>query len=229
MKEDRGGAFFPILINVQKFPCLVVGGGGIASRKVKSLLEFNANITVLSPKISSSILEFYKKEKINLIKHTYSKEFLNGFKIVFCATNNRELNQTVHDDCASKGIFINVADNPPLCDFILPATIKRGDLTISISSQGKAPFYTRTMKKKLENFISPVYSDIIGLAGEFRKQLLIKTSMLSESESKAHKSKIKAQMFKNFSSIDWEKNLSQKGKKRSQEYAQKILKEINPL
>ena len=229
MKEDRGGAFFPILINVQKFPCLIVGGGVIASRKVKSLLEYNADITVLSPKISTSIHEFYKKGKIRLIKHAYSKEFLYGFKIVFCATNSRELNQAVHDDCESEGIFINVADNPPLCDFILPANIKRGDLTISISSQGKAPFYTRAMKKKLESIISPVYSDIIGLAGEFRKQLLTRTSMLSDSESKAHKSNIKARMFKKFSAIDWEKNISQNGKKRSQKYAQKMLREINSL
>ena len=229
MKEDRGGAFFPILINVQKFPCLVVGGGEIASRKITSLLEFNANITVLAPKISTRIEEFHRKGKIKVIKHSYSREFLHGFKIVFCATNNHQLNQFVYDDCEKEGIFINVADNPPLCDFILPANIKRGDLTISISSQGKAPFYTRIMKKKLEHFVSPIHAEIIRLAGEFRKQLLTKTSELSDSGSKQNSDKIKAKMFKEFASIDWEKNLSQNGVKSSQNYVKKMLKEINSL
>ena len=229
MKEDRGGAFFPILINVQKYPCLVVGGGVIASRKITSLQEFNANITVLAPNISSRIEELNREGKIKVIKHSYSREFLHGFKIVFCATNNYQLNQSVYDDCVREGIFINVADNPPLCDFILPANIKRGDLTISISSQGKAPFYTRIMKKKLEHIVSPIHSEIIRLAGEFRKQLLTKTSELSDSGSKQNSDKIKAKMFKEFASIDWEKNLSQNGVKSSQHHVKKMLKGINSL
>lgn len=229
MKEDRGGAFFPILINVQKYLCLVVGGGVIASRKITSLLEFNANITVLAPKISARIEELHKKGEIKVIKHSYSRDFLHGFKIVFCATNDHQLNQSVYDDCVREGIFINVADNPPLCDFILPANIKRGDLSISISSQGKAPFYTRTMKKKLERFVSPIHSEIIELAGEFRKQLFTKTSELSDYGSKQNSGKIKAKMFKKFVSVDWEKDISQNGVKSSQQHIKKMLKEINSL
>ena len=83
MKKSMGGVFFPILINVQNFPCLVVGGGNIATRKVESLLEFNANITVISPKLSKSLNYLYKKGKIKLIKNFYAKEFLSEFKIVF--------------------------------------------------------------------------------------------------------------------------------------------------
>jgi precorrin-2 dehydrogenase len=229
MEEDRGGAFFPILINVQKLPCLVVGGGVIACRKVTSLREFNADVTVLSPKISIGIKELYEKGIIKLLKHPYSKEFLQGFKIVFCATNNHQLNNLVYDDCVKEGIFINVADNPLLCDFILPANIKRGDLTISVSSQGKAPFYTKVMKRKLEKFISPLYSEIMGLAAEFRKQLLTKTSQLSDTSPELNKAKIKARMFKKFASIDWEKTLCQNGKKNSRIYFQKMLRDINFL
>jgi precorrin-2 dehydrogenase len=230
MKKSRGLVFFPVLINLQKFPCLVVGGGKIAYRKVLSLLDFNADITVISPQVSKLLKDLSSSGKIKLIKKSYSKEYIKRFKIVFCATNNSQLNKTVYKDCVNSGILINVADNPSLCDFIIPANIKRGDLTVSVSSQGKAPFFTKEMKEKLNALISPIYTDIVHLAGEFRKKLLLNEKSLS--------TKDKTKMFKKFTSINWEKVLTENlpvpkvsmngkagGEKRTQHYIQKILRE----
>ena len=218
-KENIG--FFPILINLKRFPCLVVGGGKVAYRKVLSLLEFYADITVISPKICNALVELYNQHKIKIIKKTYSKEYIRGYKIVFSATDNPEINATVREDCSENGILLNVADNPPLCDFILPANVKRGNLTISVSSQGKAPFYTKEIKKKLDNFISPVHTRIIDLAGEFRDTLL--------SDRKNNSHTVKSRAFKNFLSTDWESILANECNGSAKKYIKDILKGIKDV
>lgn len=219
MKKSVNSNFYPILISLNRFPCLIIGGGKVAFRKVLSLQEFNAKITIISPRICKPLLELAEKDKIKIIKRSYSKEVIKDYKIIFSATDKPEINKIVRNDCTNEGILLNVVDNPELCDFILPANIKRGNLTISVSSQGKAPFYTKEMKKKLEDFISPIYEDIVDLAGEFRKHLL--------TGNKVKSAKAKTKMFKKFTSINWEKILTENGEKSSKYYVQKILRESN--
>ena len=219
MKNSVNSNFYPILINLERFPCLIIGGGKVAYRKVISLQKYNADITILSPKICKPLLGLAEKNRIRIIRRSYSKEFVKGYKVIFSATDNPEVNKMVRSHCTKEGILLNVVDNPALCDFILPANIKRGDLTISVSSQGKAPFYTKEMKQKIEEFISPVYSDIIELAAKFRKQLL--------TSGKVKSAKTKAKMFRKFTSVNWEKILTENGKKSSVYYIEKILGKSN--
>lgn len=219
MIKKSNRLFFPVLVNLNKYRCLVIGGGEVACRKVLSLLEFNANITVLSPRFCKPLVDLSKQNKIKIIPKAYSKEYLKNFGIVFCATDNETINKTVYQDCDKENILINTADNPALCDFILPANIKRGNLTISVSSQGTAPFYTKAIKEKIENLFTPVYTDIIKLAGEFRSQLL--------KNAELRKTKNKAKLFNRFISINWENTLKENGKKSSRFYILKIFKELN--
>ena len=221
MKKSSDSIFFPILLNLQKFPCLIVGGGEVALRKVQSLLLFNAKITVLSPRICKPLKELNKNNKIKIISKSYSKKYLKDYKIVFCATNNRQINKQVHKDCKKENILLNVADIPKLCDFILPANVKRGALTISISSQGKAPFMVKELKKKSEQIFSPAYNNIMELAGDFRKKLM------TDERFKSSKSKTKA--FNKFLTVDWESLLEQDGKKKANKYMRKILKGLKGL
>ena len=220
MKKSEKAGFYPILINLQRFNCLVVGGGKVASRKVVSLLNFNANITVISPRISKPILELARQGKIKIIKKYYSRNIIDNFGVVFCATDNPEINRLVRKDCTDKRILLNVADEPDLCDFIMPANVIRGDLTISISSQGKAPFYTRKMKNKIEKLIDPVHEEILKIAGEFRKKVL---------EDEKLDSKEKARIFKLFASKDWENIIKANGSKSLKKYINDSLKEFNSL
>jgi len=219
MKNNLKSGYFPIFINLNKFHCLIVGGGKVAYRKALSLLDFNANITVISPKFCKPLIELASADKIKIINKSYSKEIIKNFKIVICATNNEEINKTIYRDCVKEDILINVVDAPAMCDFIMPANIKRGDLTISVSSQGKAPFYVKVIKKKLEAVISPKYSEIIQLASQFRNHLLI--------NSKNKSAKTKAKMFRKFTSKNWENILAEKGKKNSYNEVKKILNELN--
>jgi precorrin-2 dehydrogenase len=221
MKKREKSGFYPILINLQKFNCLVVGGGKVAYRKVVSLLEFRADITVISPKICKPLFDLSSRAKIKIIKKVYSKDALDNFGIIFCATDNPEISTAVYNDCKTKGKLLNVADIPSLCDFILPANILRGDLTISVSSQGRAPFYTKEIKRKLEKLIPPAYKDIIEFAADFRKRVLKKI--------KSEPAGIKANIFRKFTTVDWEKSLKEGGKKASQTQLQNILTETKLL
>ena len=215
MKKSENSIFFPILINLQKFPCLIIGGGNVALRKVQSLLLFNAKITVLSPRICKALVELNKKRKIKIISDSYSKKYIKNYKIVFSATNNQKINKKVQQDCNQEWILLNVVDNLPLCDFILPANIIRGALTLSIASQGKAPFFVKELKKKLAIFLSPNYNDIIEIAADFRKELL-SNGKTSDSIKKA---------FEKFSEIDWEFIFERDGKKSAYKQMHKILDE----
>ncbi len=218
MKNSNKARFYPILINLQKFKCIVVGGGRVAHRKVLSLLKFGADITVISPKIIKPILELAEHNYIRIIKKAYSEEYIDGFGVVFSATDNPDINQTVRKDCTSKGILLNVVDDPILCDFILPANVIRGDLTISISSQGNAPFFTKEMKNRIEELISPVYEDIFRMAGRLRKQITLNKNI---------DLKTRARILKEFTSQNWEEILSDNGRKNLQKHLKEFLNEFN--
>jgi precorrin-2 dehydrogenase/sirohydrochlorin ferrochelatase len=218
MNEIKNAVYFPLLLNIRSHSCLVIGGGKVALTKVTSLLNFQIKITVLTPQISTSLLELQRKRKIKVIKKVYSKEHLNNFKIVFCTTDNPKINKMVRNDCTEKNILLNVADIPELCDFILPSIVKRGDLTISVSSQGIAPFYVKEIKNKLNHIFPSYYENVIELAGEFRKLVL--------SNKKYKSPKVKEKAFKNFFMIDWKKVLANEGKKKANEYMYRILKDL---
>ena len=151
------------------------------------------------------------------MNHT-QKEYLKNYKIVFSATNNRKINEQVHKDCKKANILLNVVDVPDLCDFILPAVVKRGDLTISVSSQGRAPFYAKEIKNKIDHIFPNYYDDIVDLAGYFRTNVL--------GNKKFNSPKIKEKAFNKFFMIDWKKVLKNEGKKKANEYMLNMIKEL---
>ena len=218
MKKSKISTFYPVLINLHKFPCLVIGGGQVAFRKVQSLLSYNVKITILSPNICKPLKALIKKNKIKLIPQPYSKEYIESYKIIFSATNKRKINQQVFNDCKTENKLLNVVDVPDLCDFILPAVVQRGDLTISVSSQGRAPFFAKEMKNKIDHIFPSYYEDIIDLAGKFR-------SIIMKNE-KLNLPKIKEKAFIKFFTIDWQKVLKNEGKKKAKVYMKNIIKEL---
>jgi len=216
MNENKNAVYFPLLLNIKNRHCLVIGGGNVAFRKVTSLREFQTRVTVLAPKICTPLLELQRKRKIKVIKKVYAKEYLKNFKVVFCATDNPKINKMVRNDCTEKNILLNVADMPELCDFILPAIVKRGDVTISVSSQGAAPFYAKEIKNKLNHIFPSYYQDIIEIAGEFRKLVF------SNKKYKSHN--LREQAFTEFFMFNWKEVLANQGKKKAREYLHIILK-----
>jgi siroheme synthase-like protein len=167
-------AYFPIYLDMQQRPCLVVGGGVVAERKIASLLEAGANVTVVSPDITDNIARWWKQGSIHLQARRYRAGDTVGFRIVFAATDDADLNDVVFRECRNSGVWINAADDLGRCDFILPSVLRRGELAIAISTGGESPALARTIREELEFYFTGEYDSLVKLASEVRSELRAK-------------------------------------------------------
>ena len=148
---------FPICLLAENRSCLVVGAGKVALRKIRSLLEAKANVTVVAPEIKTEIKELFSKGLINLFEREFKSSDLENKFVVFAATSNKEINRKVLDLCSSKKILCSCVDgNWAESDFVSPATFRESGLTISVSSGGKSCRRSRLVKKNLVKHIEMV-------------------------------------------------------------------------
>ncbi len=169
--------YFPIFLKLHNQPCVVVGGGEIAVRKTRSLLDAGARVTVIAPRIESQLTRWVMEEKIDFISRKFQSADLVGKRLVIAATNDTEANQYVYDTAESNGVLVNVADNPDACRFIVPAIVDRSPLTIAISSGGRAPVLARLLRQKLETLVPSAYGRLAEFAGDLRSR--VKSSLHS--------------------------------------------------
>jgi len=165
--------YYPILLNIQDKKCLVVGGGNVAWRKVCSLKDAGARVTVVSPEFCP---EMEKETGIERIRQKYEEEFLNGVLVVVASTDDEEVNKKIYYDAVKMGILVNVVDRPEFCSFIVPATISRGDLSISISTGGASPALARNIRESLEKQFGDEYGEFAKLLSETRRKVLSEVS-----------------------------------------------------
>ena len=151
--------------------CLVIGAGAVAERKIANLLEVNAAVTVISPDASETILRWSKKQLIQLIARRYQPGDLAGAELVFVATDDGAVNAAVHQEGRMRGVWVNAADDPAHCDFILPSVLRRGDLTVAVSTSGTSPALARTIREELELYFTEEYELLANLAAEVRAEL----------------------------------------------------------
>lgn len=165
----------PIMLDIKEREILVVGGGKIATRKIKSLLLECANVTVMSSEITEEIskLNFEYKNHLKLIKEDYSKAAItDNYMLVIAATNNREVNEEIWNICRNKNILCSVVDNKELSDLTFVSFVRRGDLTIGISTNGKSPSLAVKIKKEIEKNYGPEYEEYIALLGNIRDKII---------------------------------------------------------
>ena len=168
-------ANFPVFIKLNNQPCLVIGGGEVALRKIRMLLKAKANITVVAPELCDELSEMKKADKIIHAQTVFSDQQLIGCKLVIAATNDRALNQQISQLTQERNIPVNVVDDPELCSFIMPSVIERLPVQIAISTGGHSPVLARLLRAKLETLIPSSYGRLAELMGQFRdkaKQLL---------------------------------------------------------
>ncbi|OHB86083.1 MAG: siroheme synthase [Planctomycetes bacterium RIFCSPHIGHO2_02_FULL_40_12] len=157
--------FYPIYLDVKGKRCVIVGGGKVAYRKVCSLKESGADVIVVSPDICSEMADV---EGITLIKTKYEEKFLRGALLVIAATDNEAVNEKVALDAGKRNLIVNVVDHPELCSFIVPSTINRGDLCISISTGGASPAVAKSIREKLEDVFGSEYEEYLNLLTKMR-------------------------------------------------------------
>jgi uroporphyrin-III C-methyltransferase/precorrin-2 dehydrogenase/sirohydrochlorin ferrochelatase len=159
--------FLPIFLNIRQQPCIVVGGGEVAARKVTLLLKAGAKVTVVAPELCGAL----QQAAIQHIPQKFEDGLLDGAKLVIAATNDNAVNRAVHAAATSRDIPINVVDTPALCTFVMPAIIDRAPIIVAISSGGAAPVLARLLRARLESMIPAGYGRLATLAGKFRDQV----------------------------------------------------------
>ncbi|CAH6801659.1 Siroheme synthase / Precorrin-2 oxidase [Vibrio chagasii] len=156
--------YFPMFLDVENKPILVVGGGEVACRKVDSLLRAGANVTLVSPKVAPHLQQLVDENKLHWVQNFYSSQIISKeYLQVWATTDNPSLNHQVYNDAKKLGILVNVVDDLPYCDFITPSMINRGRIQIAISSGGASPVLVRNIREKLET----VLPQNIGLLADF--------------------------------------------------------------
>lgn len=151
--------------------CVVIGGGAVAERKVEGLVAVGANVTVISPTITDRLRVLLKQSVIRHVAREYQTGDRAGYDLIFVATDQSEINTVVSNEARSLRIWVNSADDPEHCDFILPALIQRGDLTVAVSTGGVSPAATRAIREELDEYFSADYARIVEIAGEVRREL----------------------------------------------------------
>lgn len=158
---------YPVFLNITGKLCVVIGGGRVAERKVKSLLSEGAFVRVISPELSEDLALLADEGKIDWRKKTYNFTDVDKAFLVFAATDNREIQRIIANQAHANKQLVNVADDPASCNFHVPATIRRGDLSVAVSTGGVSPAAAALIKNRLEKEFGKEYEtllDIMALA-----------------------------------------------------------------
>ncbi len=165
-------SFCPIHIDLKDRACLVIGGGEVAGRKVKTLLSYRAAVTVLSPELSPELSRMLENEEITYLADTYRPVYLKDKFLVICATGCSEVNRRAAEDCIKRGLPVNTVSDPALCTFFLPALYRNGPLTLTVSTAGKSPALARRLRNELSGSLDGNCAEFAGFLGEARAVVL---------------------------------------------------------
>ncbi len=174
---------YPVMLEVRDRPCLVVGGGGVALRKVEGLVEDGARVTVVAPEVVAPLAAMAERGDIRWERRSYREREAAGFTLAFATTDRREVNAMVSRDAEEAGVWVNAADDPLLCSFHLPARIRRGPLQLAVGSAGEAPFVVRRLRQVLERRFGEEWGEWLQAAARFRSR--VRAADLARSEREA--------------------------------------------
>lgn len=164
--------YYPIFLDLRTHSCLVIGGGTVAERKVESLLRARGPVTVISPTCTARLRSWAKDGAITLYERPYRPGDLQGFSLVFAATNDEVLHAQIAVEAREAGVLLNVVDRPALCSFIVPAVVSQGDLTLAISTGGASPALAKKIRQTLEEHFGPEYALALHLLARVRERVV---------------------------------------------------------
>jgi len=162
---------YPIFINLADKMCLVVGGGKVAQRKIETLLEYKAQVLVVSPGVTDRIKYWAERKHITWKSRLFEPSDLEDVFLVFIATGDSRTNKEIAALCRDRGIMVNAVDDPENCDFYVPAILRRDSLCIAVSTEGKSPLLAAKLRNELENMIPAEYGDWVEILGRLRDEI----------------------------------------------------------
>ena len=164
-------SYFPIFLDIKDKNILVVGGGSIAYQKLQKLLEFTKNITVIAKEVKYDTYILIKDHCLTYFQREYKSGDINNFDIVVVATDDINIQEKIYKESRDKNILINSVDNKDYCDFIFPAFIKKGDLTITFSTNGASPAFSKAIKNYCNSHLPPNIEDFLEKMKKLREEL----------------------------------------------------------
>jgi precorrin-2 dehydrogenase/sirohydrochlorin ferrochelatase len=162
-------AFYPMMADLGGRRCVVVGGGRVAERRIAGLLEAEADIVVVSKDVTERIAGWEAAGRLTVLRRGYATGDLSGAFLVMAATDSPDVNQRVHADAAALGLWINVADRPELCNFIVPAVLRRGRLLAAVSTSGSSPAAASLLRDRIAQTLGEEIEPFLDFAAEYRE------------------------------------------------------------
>ncbi|MGE0025749.1 MAG: bifunctional precorrin-2 dehydrogenase/sirohydrochlorin ferrochelatase [Thermoleophilia bacterium] len=167
-----GKLFYPMFVDLEGRRCLVVGGGPVATEKVEKLLDHGAAVRLVTPEMTPDLEAIAAAGRLReLHRRTYRPEDLEGCFLVIAATNLDAINRMVWQDAEARDMLCNVVDVPPLCNFIVPSIVRRGELALAVSTGGASPVVAKHIRRELEAAYGPEWESLVNLLRELRDDL----------------------------------------------------------
>jgi precorrin-2 dehydrogenase/sirohydrochlorin ferrochelatase len=145
--------YYPINLNIKGKVCIVIGGGKVAERKIRNILLCGGKVKVISPELTEPLAQIVRRRRINYRKDEYHSSILEGAFLAYAATSDRKVNAQVAKDAARLGILVNVCDSARESTFIVPAVLRKGGITISVSTDGVSPAKSVSIRDRLKKLI----------------------------------------------------------------------------
>jgi len=164
-------SYYPVFLDLNGRRCVVIGGGNVALRKVKPLLDSGALVEVISPRLCTGLKQLENDKKINVIGRKFQPGDLTGAFIAIAATANLQTNAAVAAEGLEKSVMVNVVDDPARCDFILPSYCRRGGIILAVSTSGMSPALARKIMSRLEKEFGPAYGTLAAITQKVRARL----------------------------------------------------------
>ena len=163
-------ALFPVYMELAGRLCVIAGGGPVAERKAASLLEYGAAVQVVSPDFTAGLLEMESAGKIKAVRRRFTMEDMEGAFLVIAATPDRRLNEAIGLRAAERAVLADIADNPGMCTFTFPSTVKRGELVVGISTSGGFPAMSKYIGDRLEGLLPENLGNVLETLKGYRNR-----------------------------------------------------------
>lgn len=165
-------ACFPMFMDLTGRECLLVGGGRVALRKIRTLSDFDAHITVISPEVCPELEQYAQErpEQIRVFRRYFAPEDCAGKALVVAATNDRDVNHGVFESCKARNIPVNTIDCREECTFLFPAYVKEQNVVAAFSGSGNSPLIAQMLKEQAKQYLLPVLGDLNERMGQLREE-----------------------------------------------------------
>lgn len=193
--------YYPVFLRVGGRRCVVVGGGEVAARKVATLLEAGAQVTVISPRLTPVLAAQVADGTITHRSRHYSSGDLHGSFLAYAATNDEQVHEQIARDAVAAGVLLNVVDRPHLCTFIVPAVLRRGDLQIAVSTSGGSPALAGCVRDAIDASLGDEYEQALTVLSRLRAHLR-ETGLSADQRQRAFKGLVSSELLDGLRSGD---------------------------